>query len=387
MNNLLSIRCMTFQFAADSSLHTSLTFSCLKNLELFLSPETFPSLTHLTLRTPTGRTSVSAEGIRALISFLEKFGAQLKVLTLRICPGDDMSWDDFAENAQLDDLEEPTSDRISIPRILALCPNVDDIIFSSRWLGVHRDGRFSPSSYSHQPTGRRYSGWRHPNVKRIGHYYPWESPHSRGRALRDGIDESMPMLPNMTRRQCIIDHELSILIGSIPPVRDAYPSKEPRRSFPGLQSIHLLDADPTEMFDSDAPFDDLPFSRGSSPPTRSRSPGPLSLYSRVRDVPVTLDERTFWRAWSARCSNKNVKLVDGDGKIVSRYKANGDVMGGGGGGHYYNGNYPAGGGEADDDFSVSGRVGRALMRTLSGGRDSDDGRRVDGILDWIRNFS
>ena len=108
-NNLISLRCMTCQFPSNILPHPPISFDKLQYIELFLSPETFstwsffaqgvelPSLIHCALRTSTSRSSISMEGTRALESFLRKFGAQLRVLTLRVCPGDDMSWGDFAE--------------------------------------------------------------------------------------------------------------------------------------------------------------------------------------------------------------------------------------------------------------------------------------------------
>lgn len=429
-DNLVSLRCMTCHFPRDNFIHPRISFSKLQYLELFLSPETFstwtffaenadfPSLTNCTLRTPTGRSSVSIEGTRALESFLRKFGAQLQVFTLRVCPGDDMSWDEFAEtNDDNSDDEEPRSDRISVSRILALCPNLNDIILSSRWLGIHRDRRSPSSSYIHQPTGRHHLGWKHPNVKHVGlydvgmsadgfstglahrrcsctpapsqsprrTYYPWESPPGRStlQIETDGLDGTVTALPNMTRRQCIIDHELGILLGthtspgSISQDTTATTTTHPHNryptrqlSFPNLQSIHLLDADPMEMFDIDM----FSFSRStsSSPLVHAAPTPPFSLYNRARDVPPTLDERSFWQAWSAKCTNRGVKMVDGDGKMVSRQSSESGIS-------WSRSDRR----EMSQDSGVG--VGQVLRKTFSGGGDTDESR-VDVVLDWFMGF-
>jgi len=349
------------------------------------------------------------EGTRALESFLRKFGAQLRALTLRVCPGDDMSWDDFAESDE-ENPEEHPSDRMSIPRILALCPNLDDIILSSRWLGVHRDRRSSSSLYVHQPTGRDHSGWRHANVKRVGLYdvgmsadgfstglahrrcsctpaRSWENPPGTRLLQLEtvGLDGTVMTLPNMTRRQCIIDHELGILLGSytsrgpntsssqltVTQDPDHYPDQH--FSFPKLESIHLLDADPVEMFISaDRPLSHLPFSQSFSPTTlsHSSSPVPFSLCNRARDVLSTLDERTFWRTWSSKCTNRGITMVDGDGKKVPSQSSEEPGTGWG----------PR---DGTLMFQDPGGVGGTF--SVSGGRDADESR-LDAVLDWFMGF-
>jgi hypothetical protein len=112
-----------------------------------------PSLTHLTIRTPSSLgTIVGSEAIASLHVFLKAYGPQLKSLDLRVTPGD------VEPNARLPDPpvaagipmhpgagngngangnQDPVDGMLNIPLILARCPNLEELVLSARWPSPH----------------------------------------------------------------------------------------------------------------------------------------------------------------------------------------------------------------------------------------------------------
>lgn len=144
-----------------------------------------PALTHLTIRTPSSLgTIVGPEAVASLHTFLRAYGAQLKSLDLRVCPGDvDANArlppppPPFHHGIPLDPNANvdaagganvpPASSLLNIPLITARCPNLEDLILSSRWASPHSSSSSTvPPNANSNPAP--FSIPYHANLKRIG---------------------------------------------------------------------------------------------------------------------------------------------------------------------------------------------------------------------------
>lgn len=180
-----------------------------------------PSLTHLTVRTPSSLgTIVGSEAIASLHVFLKAYGSQLKSLDLRVTPGD------VEPNARLPDPpvppagipmhpgagangnQDPVDGMLNIPLILARCPNLEELVLSARWPSPHSFTTAATTAAAtavvppHPPNVNNPNG--NPNAQRQNPS-PFAIPHHdnlRRIGLRDTTPHADGFSSSLASRSC-----------------------------------------------------------------------------------------------------------------------------------------------------------------------------------------
>ncbi|KAF9515555.1 hypothetical protein BS47DRAFT_1484390 [Hydnum rufescens UP504] len=328
-----SLRCNIVHDRRRSVESFKLPLVNLASLDLFLSPEShthwhllsitcaLPSLTHLTIRTPDSTGPIlGVDPIQSLKAFLTIFGPQLVHLDLEINP----------RNMPLNTPQHAGEDGphiFSVSPILALCPNITELIISARWIASHNRNP-SPNS-----TETPFSVLRHDNIRRVGLrdtspraegfstlyssrpcesctrlslFHPGFAPMtSPGRGEHAGQHGSSAWGTDlvMSHRHCTIDRHLRALLYGFLPLDQLAARRVfgDNRRFPSLTSVRLLDPE-RGMFD-------LVDDQGKCDQWRTCWCTP-----RVMRV-----EPSFWAAWSLRCGERGVDLLDRKGDRIRGY--------------------------------------------------------------------
>lgn len=328
-NSIRSLRCTSIHDRRlPSARGGPLSFPYLVSLDLFLSRQNhthwrllaetciFPSLTNLTIRTPTAAgTILGIDAMRSLKAFLAVNGSRLRLLDLKVNPGD-------GSPISHHHLGEEAAHIFSVPPILALCPNITDLIISARWIAAHTG---TPNGST---TSSPFFVRRHENLTRIGlrdtsptadgfstsvasgacQYCtrpsimmpPPVTPAGRGEyAGQQGSGVQVDLI--MSHRHCTIDRHLRALLrgffprtatsGFLPPFLANDPHQEVEKRFPELHAIQLLDSEST-MFDLGE------MARCDQWRTCWCTPGEMRI------------EASFWAAWAERCADRGVQLLD-----------------------------------------------------------------------------
>lgn len=192
-----------------------------------------PSLTHLTMRTPSSLgTILGPEAIASLHVFLKAYGAQLKSLDLRISPGDvdpnarlppppphifqgmPMNPEFGAGVGNGNGNGNGAGSLLNIPLVLARCPNLEDFVLSARWPSPHSNDAVGANNAAvgpnqNNPQQQQQEAQNRPNPS------PFAIPHHE-KLRRIGFRDTAPWadgfsssLANMPCPSCRRVHMLS----------------------------------------------------------------------------------------------------------------------------------------------------------------------------------
>ncbi|KAF8337472.1 uncharacterized protein EI90DRAFT_3013683 [Cantharellus anzutake] len=305
-----------------------------------LSCTDLPSIAYFTIRTaqPIG-ILVGSNAILALQSFFASHGHKLLSLDLRICPGDIPP----PRSTTLLE-EEAVRPFVHVPTILGHCPNLKELILSARWFALHSPSFSFLQSDSDDGGGANAHTSpllipHHLNIERIGlRDTSWRAEgYSQANSEAPCLSCSRPLLVTpltdpgrgdgeraqltLSHRHCTVDRHLRMILGGFKPVSATVkdqvqhipPTSTARRRarlddvaqkkrFPSLVSIHLLDSHP-DMFE---------LKDGKCNSWRTCWCTPLAART----------ETSFWAAWAAKCTERNVKLLDRHGNPVPSYPPN-----------------------------------------------------------------